>query len=92
MDNTRWHSAVIEEIRRRSYLLWESEGRPEGRSAEHWQRATADLEAEIERLCQAAAFAGETTAFVPPRLQISATPSRRQALRIDHGGRHEKAA
>lgn len=91
MENTRCNSALHEEIRRRSYLLWESEGRPEGRSAEHWQRAKADVEAEIERLCHAAAFAGETTAFVPPRLRISLPPSRRQALKIDHR-KHERAA
>ena len=26
-------------IRERAYLLWESEGRPEGRAAQHWEQA-----------------------------------------------------
>ena len=26
-------------VRERAYLLWEAEGRPEGRADEHWQRA-----------------------------------------------------
>jgi hypothetical protein len=35
-----------EEIRARSYMIWEREGRPEGKSEEHWQRARAELAAE----------------------------------------------
>ena len=30
-------------IRVRSYLIWEREGRPQGRSAEHWILAEAEL-------------------------------------------------
>jgi hypothetical protein len=32
-------------VRERAYLLWEREGRPEGRADEHWRRAAAELEA-----------------------------------------------
>ena len=33
-------------IRMRSYLIWEGEGRPEGRHLEHWLRATEELQTE----------------------------------------------
>lgn len=33
-------------IRERCYLLWEGEGRPEGRALDHWLRAEAELRAE----------------------------------------------
>ena len=35
-----------QEIRTRSYLLWEAEGRPQGRDMEFWFRAQAQLEVE----------------------------------------------
>jgi hypothetical protein len=35
-----------EEIRTRSYAIWEREGRPDGKAQEHWQRANAQLELE----------------------------------------------
>ena len=31
-------------IRRRAYEIWEEEGRPEGREAEHWEMAMRQLE------------------------------------------------
>ena len=33
-------------IRVRSYLIWEREGRPQGRSAEHWMLAKTELAAQ----------------------------------------------
>lgn len=33
-------------IKRRAYELWEAEGRPEGRQAEHWEQAAREIEAE----------------------------------------------
>ena len=30
-------------IQRRAYALWEQEGRPDGRAAEHWLRAEAEV-------------------------------------------------
>jgi Protein of unknown function (DUF2934) len=73
-----------EQIRLASYLLWEREGRLEGHAQEYWLRAKADLEAQIERMCQAASLAGEEAQFVLPRLPISTPPSRRVATRITH--------
>jgi hypothetical protein len=37
-----------ERIKRHAYLLWEQEGRPEGRAEEHWRQAAAELRAETE--------------------------------------------
>lgn len=34
-----------ETIRRRAHEIWEGEGRPEGRAAEHWRRAAAEVDA-----------------------------------------------
>ena len=33
-----WEQAV----RERAYFIWESEGRPEGRAADHWRHATIE--------------------------------------------------
>lgn len=33
-------------IRHRAYLMWEAEGRPEGRSDDYWYRARERIEAE----------------------------------------------
>lgn len=43
--------ADIEEnrIRERAHEIWEREGRPEGKRDEHWLRARAELEQELER-------------------------------------------
>jgi hypothetical protein len=35
-----------EEIELRSYFIWEREGRPDGKSTEHWRRAEEELRAE----------------------------------------------
>jgi hypothetical protein len=71
------------DIRQRSYLLWESEGRPDGRSTDYWHRARAELEAEIEKMCRAAALAGETAGFALPKLPILLPPKRTEARKID---------
>jgi Protein of unknown function (DUF2934) len=33
-------------VRERAYDIWQREGRPHGRDAEHWQQAAAEVEAE----------------------------------------------
>jgi hypothetical protein len=35
-------------IRERAYLLWEAEGRPDGRADEYWHRARGLIEAEAQ--------------------------------------------
>jgi Protein of unknown function (DUF2934) len=36
-------------IRKRAYLIWESEGRPEGRADDHWRFASIE-DADAERV------------------------------------------
>lgn len=38
-------SLTEHQIAEHSYLIWEREGRPEGRHLEHWFRAKAEMEA-----------------------------------------------
>ena len=71
-----------EEIRVRSYLIWEREGQPEGKSQEHWLRAKAELEAEFEADWRAASMGGESTTFVLPLLPISTPPSKSVSVKI----------
>ncbi len=65
-----------EQIRERSYLLWEREGCQHGKSEEYWQRAKTELETELVANLHAASMGGETTAFVLPLLPISTPPSK----------------
>ncbi|MDR3441176.1 DUF2934 domain-containing protein [Telmatospirillum sp.] len=37
-----------ERIRNRAFEIWQSEGCPEGRDVEHWQRAEEELTAEAK--------------------------------------------
>ena len=37
-------------IRQRAYELWEKDGRPEGRHAEHWERARRELGKVADRI------------------------------------------
>ena len=76
------NTPLQEEIRILSYLLWEQDGRPEGRSEEYWRRANAALQEEIDQVCQAESLTGEIANFVPPRLPISLPPRRYSSKRI----------
>jgi hypothetical protein len=38
---------IQDRIRERAHRLWEEEGRPSGRHSEHWQRACAEIDAEM---------------------------------------------
>ena len=84
-----------EDIRNRSYLLWEREGRQDGKSEEYWLRAKAELEAEMEATWHAASIEasmeGETTTFVLPVLPISTPPSRSVSEKIAQNGEAVKA-
>ncbi len=76
MPNDSRPTPSEEEIRTRSYLIWEREGCQDGKSEEYWLRAKFELEAELEANWHAASMEGETTAFVLPVLPISTQPSR----------------
>ena len=71
-----------EEIRNRSYLIWEREGCQDGKSQEYWLRAKTELEAELEANWKAASMEGRTTAFVLPVLPISTPPSKSISLKL----------
>jgi len=85
-----------EQIRTRSYLLWEREGRQDGKSEEYWQRAKTELEVEMEAQWHAASMEasmeGETTGFVLPVLPISTPPSRSVADKLEHDNANLKKA
>lgn len=66
-------------IRLRSYQIWEREGRPDGQAAEHWARAKAELEAEL----QEASIAGISADLVLPRLAVSAPPLKSVSGRVE---------
>lgn len=69
-----------EAVRLRSYFIWQREGCPEGRQAEHWQRARDELAAEQARaLAQVSRF----DSAIMPRVRISRRPSRVTAERGD---------
>jgi len=85
-----------EQIRNRAYLMWEREGRQDGKSEEYWLRAKAELETELEAKWHAASIEasmeGETTGFVLPVLPISTPPSRSVADKLEQGTELKKAA
>jgi hypothetical protein len=41
--------SVEQRVRERAYALWIQAGRPDGRSAEFWQRARDEIEQELLR-------------------------------------------
>ena len=73
----------IEQIKARSYTLWNNEGRLEGHAEEYWFRAIAELEAELEHAWLIALDAEEHTELVMPLPPISEAPHRHEAGRID---------
>lgn len=38
---------LYDRVQQRAYQIWESEGRPDGREEEHWQRAEREILQEI---------------------------------------------
>lgn len=51
-------------VREKAYYFWESEGRPDGRAQEHWQRAIEDVGMEDEERV----LAGRHDANIPAML------------------------
>ena len=64
-------------IRERAYRIWERDGRPHGRDAEHWQQAAGEIEAEERALAaqKPAASVAEEDAPVHSR-PVTTPPSR----------------
>lgn len=80
-----------DQIRARSYALWESEGRRDGHALDYWLRAVAELESELERSWLVAIEERENTELVMPRLPISARPWRHEAGKLNSGTLSEAA-
>lgn len=86
MPNTQIQAPTDDEIRTRSYLLWEREGYQHGKDQEYWLRAKTELEAEIAAKVREASLAtmhGETTDFVMPVLPISTPPAKTVSDKLD---------
>jgi hypothetical protein len=77
------HLIGEDQIRARSHAIWIIEGRPNGRSHEHWQRAIAELTAELERAWLTIMDARENSEPVMPRPTVVPPPQRLLADRID---------
>ena len=75
------------ELRIRSYLLWEAEGRPQGRDMEFWFRARAQLEVESK----AASPWRRPRLFVVPAASVSSPPRKVIASRVPHATRSATA-
>jgi hypothetical protein len=68
-----------EDIRIRSYLLWQAAGRPDGQDQQFWLRAEADLRAEARNAPkQSMRLAGT----VVPRVSVCSPPQRIMATRV----------
>jgi hypothetical protein len=77
------HLITEDQIRHRSYAIWEADGRQPGRSVEYWTRARAELILELLRSCDVALAEEENLDLVMPRPPISKQPYRHEAARID---------
>ncbi|GAA0533997.1 hypothetical protein GCM10008941_11830 [Rhizomicrobium palustre] len=71
-----------EQVRARSYMIWENEGRPDGRSEEFWLRAAAELERELEKSWLVALEERENLELCMPKLPISKPLQRHEAGRV----------
>ena len=72
-------------IRKRSYLIWQREGCVEGNSREHWLRAKAELEAELQ---VSYPKPGELLRTVIARPPISQRPQRAISARVSRSERY----
>lgn len=69
-------------IRQRAYEIWQREGQPQGRDAEHWQQAEAEIMAESGASADSAAdraAAGSKPQQEPPVPGTAPLRSRRAA-------------
>ncbi len=64
-----------EEIRKRAQEIWESEGRPEGRDVDHWERAKAEIEKGVM-----ASVGGEGES-IPLGLGVKDVPKKKEVMK-----------
>lgn len=72
-----------EQIRARSYALWNTAGRPSGRDEEFWFQAIAELDHELEISWLVALEERENLEFAMPKAPISQPVQRHEAGKID---------
>jgi hypothetical protein len=82
MPNDQRPTPSEDDIRTRSYLIWEREGCQDGKADEYWGRAKAELDAELEAKWHAASMEGKTTAFVLPVLPITTPPVKSVSVKL----------
>jgi hypothetical protein len=75
------HAADEAAIREQAYYFWEAEGRPEGREAEFWMRATVALagKSQLDTLVKPApkkATKPKAAAKPAPKLKAAATKTK----------------
>jgi hypothetical protein len=66
-----------EQIRARAHAIWEQEGKPDGRSEEHWSQACEEVSFEFSTL-ENAAGARDSVAAKPAMVEKSAPPAARR--------------
>lgn len=67
-----------EAVRLRSYLIWKREGCPHGNAVDHWLRAKAELESELQTVSPLR----KPTSFVMPRVPISTPPCKSVSAKV----------
>lgn len=75
-------------IRQRAYEIWQREGRPEGREAEHWRRAEAEITAEAGAAADQTpdrAAAGSKPQSEPSSTATAPVRSRRAGVKPEGG-------
>lgn len=70
-----------DEVRQRAHHIWRAEGKPDGKAAEHWQRA--EHEVACRRLGQSATRLALTALFFPAHVTLAVL--RAFAMRRNHG-------
>jgi hypothetical protein len=77
-------------IRRRAHQIWDESGRPEGRDLDHWQQATADIDAE-DATANETADAPMTAATWKPQVEEQPTEGMRDETLDPVGGDSQNA-
>jgi len=73
----------IEQIKARSYTIWDNEGRLDGHAEEYWFRAIDELEDELEHAWLMVMEEKENAELAMPHPAISEAPHRHEAGKID---------
>ncbi len=69
-------------IRERAYEIWEEEGRPEGREAQHWQQAAGEIaDAQRENRETTARSGGKATGTTRKNAASNETASSKSAAK-----------